>query len=271
VSRPSDLPDFRNPPLNEVVIGVQFKPPRGYSQILAGEVWGLFRSEFPHVEEQPPLLPAFETFGRPQPAQFGVGFRIAETSPHSRFWFLSPEKEEIIQFQPDRLLHNWRKVGDNTEYPRFERMIAKFEQELGGLEDYFSTLSPPSQPLMINQCEISYINHILIDRPRDAGLSLRFLNFHGVDPEDFTAVFHQVMRDDQDRPCGRLTCEAVSAFATGKSSRLVIRLSLTARGAPARTDIPAALEFLQRGREMVVRVFADVTTHAAHQFWERVQ
>ena len=269
VARPSDLPDFRNPPLNEVVIGVQFQPPRGYSQILAGQVWELFRSEFPHVEEQPPLPPTFETFGRQQPLQFGVGISIGGTS-HDRFWFLSRGKEELIQFQQDRLLHNWRKVGDETQYPRFERMISKFENELGGLEDYFATLSPQPQPLVINQCEISYINHIPLDQegPRAAGRWLRVLNFDGVDLEDFNAVFRRAIRDGQGKPCGRLTCEAVSAFAAGK---LVIRLSLTARGAPARTDIPAALEFLQRGREMVVRAFTDITTELAHQAWDRLQ
>lgn len=61
--RPDHLPDFRTPPLNEVVVGVQFAPARGYQQILAGEVWELYRAQFPTVEEMPPIPPAFETFG----------------------------------------------------------------------------------------------------------------------------------------------------------------------------------------------------------------
>jgi hypothetical protein len=111
LDRPSDLPDFRDPPLNEVLLGVQFAQAKGYSQIRVGEVWGLFKSAFPEVEEQPPLQPSFEVFGLPQAAQGWAGFVMGPT--HNRFWFLTRQKDELIQFQHDRLLHNWRKVGTN--------------------------------------------------------------------------------------------------------------------------------------------------------------
>src|SRR4051794_5656712 len=106
--RPTHLPDFRKPPLNEVVLGIQFNPVPGYSQIYAGEVWGLFRARFPQVQEMPALPPNFETFGIPQGPQ--IGFNVLAGASHDRFWFLSPAGEQLIQFQMDRLLHNWRKV-----------------------------------------------------------------------------------------------------------------------------------------------------------------
>ena len=267
VDRPTDLPDFRNPPLNEVVLGVQFSPARGYSQIRAGEVWALYKSKFPLVEEQPPLTPVFETFGRLQPMQMNLG--IITGASHDRFWFLTPEKDELIQFQEDRLLHNWRKVGEGTnEYPRFERMIEKFERELGGLEGYFATLSP--QTLAINQCEVTYVNHIPWTGAagNDASRWLRFLQFGDSLAEEFSITFRRTIPSPTNQPIGRLICEASAALADGKR---VIRLSLTARGAPARPDVSAALDFLQRGREIVVRAFAQLTTEAAHQEWQRVQ
>src|SRR4051794_13517866 len=73
VTRPETLPDFCTPPLNEVVVGVQFTPARGYQQIRAGEVWALFRSIFPKVEEFPALPPMFETFGLPQAQHINFG------------------------------------------------------------------------------------------------------------------------------------------------------------------------------------------------------
>ncbi|MDE2074857.1 MAG: TIGR04255 family protein, partial [Alphaproteobacteria bacterium] len=139
--RPSHLPDYKAPPLNEVVLGVQFNQPVGYQQIRAGEVWSLYKSNYPVVEEQPPLAPSFEMFGgRPTNV---LQFQFATGATHDRFWFLSESRDELIQFQADRLLHNWRKVGDGTNpYPRFERMIDKFRAELRTLETYLATLAP---------------------------------------------------------------------------------------------------------------------------------
>ena len=267
MSRPADLPDFRNPPLNEVAIGVQFGPPRGYSQIRAGEVWALFKSEFPLVEEHPPLPPAFETFGLPLVQQMRLGFVTG--AAHDRFWFLTKPKDELIQFQQDRLLHNWRKIGDEAnEYPRFERMIEKFKAELIRLEQYVGQLSP--QALAINQCELTYINLIpcAADASCQPGQWLKILNFGTSDAEDFTVVFRRVIHDRTGAPLGRLVCEATVALVSG---RRMIQLALAARGAPVHSDIPAALDFLVRGREIVVRTFAEITTDSAHLAWQRFQ
>jgi uncharacterized protein (TIGR04255 family) len=252
--------------LNEVVIGVQFAPAHGYSQIHAGEVWSFFKSDFPVVEEHPPLAPSFELFGRPQLPQASV--QLVAGAPHNRFWFLTLGKEELIQFQPDRLLHNWRKVRvENNEYPRYERMIEKFEQELRILDSYFTTLS--SQPLAINQCEISYINHIPCDPERGCVAEewLRYLRFDEPNVEEFSVSFRRILSTADGRPIGRLTCEATTAVAL-PAQRLIV-LTLTVRGAPEGSDIPAALAFLGRGREIVVRTFTEITTDSAHKIWQR--
>jgi uncharacterized protein (TIGR04255 family) len=270
--RPEHLPDFRRPPLNEVVLGVQFKPARGYQQIRAGEVWSLYRSNFPNNQELPPLPPMFETFGPAAVLGGQINFGFATGTAHNRFWFLSPNKDELIQFQQDRLLHNWRKVGDQTnEYPRFERMVVNFENELRLLEQYFSGLVP--QKLEINQCEISYINHILSpdgETPIYVKDWLRFLDFGREDqPEDFAINFRTTIRAAEGKPQGRLITEAATGVNQG--GRHIIALTLTARGAPAGTDIPGALEFLKSGRELIVTTFAKITTDSAHRQWERVQ
>jgi uncharacterized protein (TIGR04255 family) len=266
MTRPPDLPDFADPPLHEVVLGVQFAPAQGYSQIRAGEVWSLYKDRFPHVEEHPPLPPAFETFGRPQAAQFGLGFVTGAS--HDRFWFLTPLREELIQFQQDRLMHNWRKVGDGKNpYPRFEGMIRDFEQELGGLEDYFNTLAPQSPAphgLQINQCEVIYVNHFPVDQPDNW---LRFVQFEEVDVDDFTMTFRRTLYRTGE-PIGRLICDTGTVIVNGK---LMLHMTLTARSAPPRPDMHAALELLRKNREVVVHAFAELTTSAAHKTWKRIQ
>lgn len=251
-------------------MGVQFAPPKGYSQVRAGEVWQLFRDAYPVVQERESLPPSFETFGLTRPGQVAGGLSFVSGALHDRFWFMRESGDELIQFQQDRLLHNWRKVGDQTnEYPRFEKMLDRFRAELHALEKYASSLTP--QSLAINQCEISYINHIVDGRdalPRPADW-LRFATFEGQEPEDFSAAFREVIRDSSGRPVGRLACECSSAV--NQSSRPILVLNLTVRGSPGNTSIRDALEFIQRARSIIVRKFADLTTTAAHHAWERRQ
>ena len=268
--RLEDLPDFRNPPLNEVVLGVQFKPVASYQQIRAGEVWALFRKEFPNVRELPPLPPSFETFG---PAGLAVGqvdFQLVAGPTHNRFWFLSQNGEELIQFQQDRLLHNWRKIGDDATYPRFEAIIENYEQELITLQNYFLSMS--TDHLAITQCEVSYINHILCsDQPNPPSTSswLRLLDFGEIEPEDFLINCRWTISTAAGTPQGRLISEASTAI-NSKGQRIIV-LTLTARGAPATADIPAALQFLKIGRELIVKRFARITTDSAHRIWERIK
>lgn len=263
--RPDHLPDFKHPPLNEVVIGVQYAPPTKYQQIFAKEVWELFRNEYPEVLEQAPIPPVFETFGLPTSAgklSFVTG------ASHDRFWFLRPKGNELIQFQNDHFLHNWRKAGDdNAVYPRFEYMIDKFKDELTHLQRYMNLLAP--QTLIINQCEVSYVNHILDNETEQliASKWLRFLTFGDNDPNDIRVVFREIIRNEEGKPQGRLICEAVSAL--NESEQPIIAFTLTVRGAPVQPNIESALDFILKGRERIVSRFAELTTDFAHTKWER--
>lgn len=270
MQRPPNLPEFNQPPLNEVVLGVQFAPPKGYSQVRAGEVWQLFQSDYPVVEERDAIPPSFETFGLPRPGHITGQLQFVSGATHDRFWFINQSGDELVQFQKDRLLHNWRKVGDQTnEYPRFERMFDRFHTELLDLQTYFASLAP--QSLEINQCEVSYINQIaesggVIPKPADW---LTFLSLEGQDPEAFSAVFREIIRDSAGHPIGRLTCECASAVS--QLGLPIIVLNLTVRGNPSGTTIDAALAFLQQARTTIVQKFARLTTTAAHHAWERRQ
>jgi len=267
-TRTDHLLDFANPPLNEVVVGVQFAPARGYQLVRAGEVWRLFKSEFPHVEEHPPLMPTFELFGGPPGSQSIFNINMPG-GLHNRLWFLSPDRGEIIQFQPDRLLHNWRRIhSQSNEYPRFERMIAKFEEELLRLEAYFSGFA--DQKVNCNQCEITYINHIQINDggvPSRAADWLRFLDFGEQEPDDLSGMIRRVIWSETGAPLGRLSCEVI--MDSRKLGGLLLTLSM--RGAPGGTDIAAAIEFLKYGHELLCIEFAAVTTDMAHTAWGRIR
>ncbi len=265
--RPAHLPDYKFPPLNEVVLGVQFSQIEGYHQILAGEVWNLYRGHYPKVEEQPALAPVFETFGGRAGPLLQFGFMAGAN--HDRFWFVAPDKAELIQFQADRLLHNWRKTdeGDNP-YPHFEQMIEKFTAELKTLQDYFLSLS--KQRLQINQCEVSYINQINLSDSRDLSEWLRFLTFPDIcKPDDISFTTRRALNDKDGKPWGRLFIEGGSGI--NRFGGPTLQVTLTVRGAPFTGDIDSAVQFIGKGREVIVTTFAEIMTDDAQKKWERIQ
>lgn len=259
---PKDLPDFHAPPLNEVVLGVQFNPPIAYHQIRAGEVWNLFKADYPQVQEMPPLPPTFETFGR----ESGTGsIQLVPGPLHSRFWFLRTDGDELIQFQQDRLLHNWRKVpGRDEPYPRFESIAPRFRKEIEALQGYLTRLAP--QALVINQIEISYINQFTLGTSKVSEW-LRFLDFGLSGTEDFSVVFRETIQDNSGKPQGRLVCEVLSAVSP--EGERGVQMNLTARGAPRHSNIESAVEFITIGRSLIVNKFAMLTTDYAHKQWGR--
>jgi uncharacterized protein (TIGR04255 family) len=268
--RPAHLPDYLRPPLDEVVLGVQFAPARGYQQIRAGEVWALYRDEFPAAEEHPPIPPAFETFGIPfRTPTLNLSLVVGPT--HNRFWFVSPDRTQLIQFQQDRLLHNWRKTEDEiNEYPRFERIIVAFNDELVRLETYFDTLEP--QKIVCNQAEISYVNKWSLGPASVAGTAsqwLRFMDFGRSEADDFSVVFRRTIYGSNDAPVGRLICEA-STIGDAAGGRTGI-LTFTVRGPPSGSGLAEAIEFLKRGRDAIVMEFTARTTDSAHEKWGRVK
>jgi uncharacterized protein (TIGR04255 family) len=264
-----NLPEFEAPPLNEVVMGIQFQPVPAYQQILSLEVWQLFRDQFPVVQEHPPLGAQFETFGLPStPPVFPINF-ISGAS-HDRFWFLSELGNNLLQFQPDRLLHNWRKVEiEGQEYPRFENIVKQFRTEMQTLEDYFGRLG--AARLVITQCELSYLNQISLPdwEPFSPQEWFSFVAPDEPRIDEFSCTARRILRDEQGRPYGRLYRESVTG--ADRRGTKVLTLNLTARGRPARDTIDGTLDFLANTRHMIANEFIRSTTPAAHRRWRRVR
>jgi uncharacterized protein (TIGR04255 family) len=276
-TRPPDLPDFGSPPVTEVVLGVQFGTLDRLLSPHLGLVWSEFRERFPGIEEHPPLDPAFETFsdkapGVPMPR---VQFELLTAPPTPRVFFINAAKTELLQVQRDRFLHNWRKVGDGDAYPRFERMLTTFEVGFRQLEsvvgrESLGTVSP-------NQCEISYINQIIVDSdqspfeafarifgPLTSELILRDLGT----PEDVRFSAQYVIRENNG-PLGRLYVNALPARKLDGTK--IVHLTLVARGKPPSPDLAGVSGFLNLGRRHIVRAFAELTTDEMHRVWERKQ
>jgi uncharacterized protein (TIGR04255 family) len=272
--RPADLPEFKSPPLTEVVLGAQFDFIPGFLTPHLGLIWQQFRGSFPHVEEHVPLQPVFETFG-PNP-QFTAGFRVSMQPDPPRLMFINESRTELLQVQKDRFLHNWRKIGEGDNYPRFERMLETFQ---GGLNTYVDAIVAAGLPAPVpNQCEVTYINQI----PVVEGSSLPeltadlfgqhtgnlMLNELG-EAEDLRFMIRYVISDDSGEPVGRLIASAEPARTS--DGQLIVQLTMTARGRPLTPDYEGIAGFFKKGRAGVVRTFAHLTGEKMHKIWGRTQ
>jgi uncharacterized protein (TIGR04255 family) len=250
-------------------MGIQFQPVPNYQQILSHEVWQLFREQFPVVQELPPMGPQFETFGLPSAPQM-LPINFISGASHDRFWFLSELGDNLIQFQPDRLLHNWRKVDvKGEEYPRFERILAQFRTEMLALEAYFARLG--NERLVITQCELSYLNQIAMPdwEPFYPQEWFSFVASSEPPIDEFACTARHILRDEGGSPYGRLHRE--SATGVDRRGNKVLTLNLTARGRPLSDTIDGTLDFLANTRHMIAEEFVRSTTPAAHKLWKRVR
>ena len=248
-------------------MGIQFNPLANFLPIQAYEVWDLYRSSFPHVEELPALPPQFETFGVPSG---GAGFAFGLGRSPSRYWFGTQSGDQVIQFQADRLLHNWRKTGEGSSYPRFEAILPRFKEEVALFERYARDLG--NERLLINQVEISYLNQIPVGSFEDALAPQRWLSFvsnTGTEPDEFHSATRYILRDAAGVPFARMHREV--ATGTDPSGRKVLQLNFTVRGVPPGDSVDNALEFIAKGRHMINEHFIMATTQEAQTIWKRVR
>lgn len=265
--RPDHLPDFTDPPLDEVVLGVQFAPVPGYASVHSMKVWDLFKAEFPRVQELPVLEPQFETFGG-SGAQAGPRIQVGTLPVGSRLWFLSEDENHLVQFQPDRFITNWRRNPNIQPYPRFEGLAKAFETNIRKLASHLD--SEFNYQMTINQAEVAYINIIPVDSFSDVSAWFELWNGGTFEVEAVNTSFNEVIKGMDGKPFARLSHQVQSVFSANGKQR-AFRLSLTFKGKPAGDDIKSAMAFLGTGRELIVTRFGEITTEEAQTKWGKVR
>ncbi len=267
--RPRGLADFDDPPLTEVALSIQYEALTAFQYVDLAPLWHQLQRQYPKVEQQPPLPAAFEIFGMPPP--IGVQIQLSTTPIMPRFWFGNEAGTELLQFQLDRFVHNWRKTGEGVEYPRYERIRQTFFREFARLYRFIERRH--GRKLVPNQCEITYVNQIpfVQDGPNPTADSLSILlipdDFPAGQPEDVGIQVRFVLAGADDRPAGRLIVQAGPAITP--AGVRVFQIMLTVRGRPATPDIHGVREFMDRGRKFIVDNFTAVTTDRMHKLWGR--
>jgi len=261
----NQLPEFSNPPVVEVALGVQFRPVYGLRPIELAILREKWRSKYPVIQELPPLPPAIEDSGMGQSVQFFVGPAL-----QSRLWFLTEEQEWLIQLQHDRLTVNWRQTDSSQSYPRYSAVKREFRERWRDLSEFLEDKGLGS--LSVSQVEVNYINAV---DPEEVGLgslekAVRYWNplpdFHLGQPEQARfALVHPV--DNVGRPPVRLYVSGEPGQRPNRQETLF--LTLTLRGAPAEDTLDSALLFMDAAHSHIVRSFAEMTPEAMQIKWGR--
>ena len=270
---PEALPEFDAPPVVEVVLAVGFEPAYRLSNIDLMEAWcNLFKQRFPVATEQPHYAVPRETLEKIQIPQMEL-IASAEPPP-SRLWLTTEDKGELIQLQHDWFARNWRKVGSGSKYPRYENHIRPaFERDL----DTFATyMEKQGHNPRFRQCEITYINHItaneLWNNHGEAFRLFRIINgssYHTSPLESIAFRSSSLIHNSSKEPVGRLYVEIDSVYDS--VGHPIVRFSLTARGASIDNNRDAVMEFLDLGRDRIVRSFVELTSEEIQQKWSRTR
>ena len=277
IKRPSNLPQWAKPPLDEVAISVQFNDIAGLKTIHYGllaerlKPLGLTQSE-----DKAPINAAFEVFGkRVAPVQFQFQ---AVDAPLARVWYLSDDRHRLVQVQPDRFVYNWRKVAGAGDYPRFDTVLAEFLERCQIFEAFISDQGLPS--LALNQCELSYFNVIEVaegetyhdafarifrfwsSQPNAAALN----GGSNLEKDSGNINLSHILRGPDASPLARIHTNIVAAE---RRNQRVVRLALIFRGPWTQTVDMPLLEFFALGREAIARLFDSMITDQMHAIWGR--
>jgi len=263
---PKPLPEFDRPPLDEVVLGVQFEPLEKFRSGHLGLYWSRVKSRYPTTDDQPPLLHIKE---KPEVEPQQPPTVMLQLPSIPRCWFVDESKTLLIQLQQDRFIRNWRQVEGDEAYPRFPRLAQDFRREW---EVFLAFLSDENLgEAKVNQCELTYVNNVergsgwneLSDLPKVFSL-LRAPKEGGFlpPPELMSWELRYKLPDGR----GRLRAQMTPVFRA-RDMKMALQLNLTVRGAPAGASPEQVFAWFDLAHEWAVRGFCELTEPSMRQLW----
>jgi len=270
----NQLPAFKNPPLVETALSVQFHPIPGFTNGHLGLFWNKIRDQFPTSSDGVPVEPQIERFENSGPSFRAPQFRIAEAKPYARILMQSADKRSMVQLQNGRLIYNWLRP-DEAEYPRWPAVFAHFKKAWEAFEE-FATQEKFSKISAI-QWEVVYVNHLQKGKewntPADWAAVVPGLIGRSIDPdcvelETAASNCHYCLKDNRGRLHVDFThrCQDIDG-----ENKEILALQLTARGGFDAENGILLEEGMTYGREAIVRSFNSLTGESAQNIWGLIQ
>ena len=266
----NDLPEYKTPPVSEVVCGILFKNLEALRVPYFGLFWQQCRDEFPTCQEVAPLMPIIEQFGTDRESAIQLN-----DLPLPRVWLINQADTAILQIQRDRFLHNWKKAKPTDKYVRYPTVIGMFRRHLEAFETFLSEYNLGKiEPL---QYEITYVNHIPVgegwSEVSDLGKIFRDHQWNGKENRFLPGIEHLNLGKTFALPSGRDRLHvSIRDGRRKEDAKPTLLFELTVRGFPGDGSRDALWEWFGVGREWIVRGFTDLTTESVQKnIWGRTR
>ncbi|MBW4444356.1 MAG: TIGR04255 family protein [Plectolyngbya sp. WJT66-NPBG17] len=264
----SKLPSFENPPVTEVACSVLFRSIEELATAHVGLLWQAFQPEYPYVEDTVPLASKVEFFeNKPIEAKL----QITGVPPMPRVWFITESGNRVIQIQRERFIHNWRKIQNTDEYPRYESVVNKFQEYLSTFEGFLA--NSRLSKLSYLQYELTYVNQI----PQSHGWKT-FEDIGNIFPDfSWRTQSERFLKSPKslnwgtsfDLPdeIGRLYVGVSSAM---QGNEPILLVELTVRGIGDYAAPESLRKWFDIAHDWIVRAFADLTAESIQtEIWKR--
>lgn len=254
-----NLPSFEHPPVIEVAVGAHFLQLPGLNTVALVRLADIWRDRYPTIQEQPALPPVSPV----APGSQVMMFQVQNVPPPQRFWLLSENQSMLVQIQHDRLLLNWRKLGDDDPYPRYGRLREDFSALWSDFARFVTAGDYGAfQPSL---AEVTFFNRIPAASASAVPEAIAALNPHW-SLEGHHATSFQIERAISS-PGGR---SGQQNIALGYRSQTgFIHLEITSRIGidTGSNDSTAILAALDDAHDIDVVAFDQITTESAHTAW----
>lgn len=250
------IPSYGRPPVVEAVVGAEFLPIDQLNTVQLVHLHDRWAHRFPRIELQPEL-PSASRFANQLPVVFNTGV------PPVRLWSLGDGDEILVQVQTDRLVVNWRRINDESQYPRYGELLRIFDECWTDLVDHLRDLGDVA--LVITDAEVTYVNSIQYDVTQGPGDALTILSDESGLPTARDYRLQRVWRlpaDDRNYEPNVTVNVATDSPGTFRMD-VVTRVSV---GSIFEEDPRPALDL---AHEVSVRTFTSCTTTSKHDEWER--
>lgn len=261
------MKEFSKPPINELVLDVQYQPIATLDTLMLHEIRQLFIDGYPGYEEKEPLGEELEADAGSQ-----VFFMLnAMGLPLRRQWYINATDNQLFQFQHNRFVHNWRKLdapSPKEVYPRFESVQPEFSKYLNLINTYIETKT--SKPLIMMQWEITKFNFIPLESSDISEVSDIFtfmgkLKGPGNLFQESVGLQGSSIIKKEDKPFGRLYVKM--EVVRREKGRYAAILKLSARGRPDEASMKCCLEKINEANGIINNAFNELTTVGAKEKW----
>ncbi len=247
---------FRNPPIDELVLGTYFPPIEKLQSQHVGRFWGASLADFPVCTQHPPIRTVVHNEGEP--------------FPMPRFWLVSGDDATLIQIQKDAFIANWRNRRGGGAYPHYEAVRRLFDTQFGKFSAFLlETIGYHLNDVV--SAELVYINFLPGYSLSNLADALPPMGAIAI-PANLTSGEVSLNANLQYDVDNDLSIQLNVASATRSADKVKgVRLEIRAQGVPTPANWTGVGGWFDKAHDAVGGAFLGLTSETLQRSWGPVE